>query len=141
LHNNQYESLCSRLKDRDRYFRGLNKEVILILINDLIKPKSKEPRLIRDEKIRDFIYNPLQILSSFIFPETTAEQRRMYDEWRNQPEERRKRELDNATFILENISHRRRIEYLEDVLRESLLIANNRWIHGGIKYRVVKDKH
>jgi hypothetical protein len=139
LQDEQITAVCNSLKANDQYFKSLNKKIILVLIEDLIKPRKKESRLIRDELKRDLIYNSLQTVLSSIYPNTMAKQREMYNEWRNQPEQNRKRELKIADFILENITHSRRIEYFEDVLREGLLIANNSWRLRGIKFRRAEE--
>jgi hypothetical protein len=128
LHDNQFQTLCLNLKDKDIVFRELNKKIILNLIEDLMKPPKKDPRLVRDELELNFIYNLVTHGLSIFFPETIAKQQKLYDEWRNQPEQKRKRDLETAELILEKISHNQRIEYLENVLKEGLLKANNRWV-------------
>ena len=124
---------------RDITFRQLNKEVILIIIGELIKPKEKNPLLKRNSIKINSAYSVLHFISSIIYPETTAVQRKLYDEWRNQPEKRRQEELHIASTILDNISHSRRSDYLEDVLKKGLGAANSDWEHRKNKWKVVRD--
>ena len=84
-------------------------------------------------------YNLLHWVLSTIYPETMASQKKGYDEWKNQANKIRSQELDKASNILDNLSHRDRITYFGDAISKGIVNANSEWINYQLKWRVVED--
>ena len=133
------ETVIEKLKVRDKIFKTINKEVILVVINESTRPeerKGHEKLLeLKKEQTQDLIF----FVSSMIYPESTATMKKSYDEGMNLTEKQRIKEIKSASNILENLSHGERLQYFETASSKGFVHANGDWEHRKIKWRVVRD--
>ena len=121
------ENFIDNLKERDRSFQRLNKEIIKWVIMDSIRPaetrgqkKKNEPK---NEPLKDFTL----FVSSIFFPDWTAQAKKSHEEWMNLPEKQKTQQLELASNILDNLTYSEMIQYLEVASSKSLLDANMDW--------------